>query len=66
MVEPTESETRETLDAFIGAMKAIAEEAETDPERVRQAPHRTRVSRLDEVRAARHPILRWRRSPKSE
>ena len=65
MIEPTESETRETLDSFIGAMKAISEEAKTDPERVRQAPHRARVSRLDEVRAARHPILRWKR-PSSE
>ena len=65
MIEPTESETRETLDSFILAMKTIAEEAASDPERVRQAPHRSRVSRLDEVRAARHPILRWRRSTAS-
>jgi glycine dehydrogenase subunit 2 len=61
MIEPTESESRETLDAFIGAMRAIAEEAATDPDQVRGAPHHTRVSRLDEVRAARHPVLRWTR-----
>ncbi len=59
MVEPTESVSREDLDAFVEAMVAIADEAETDPERVRAAPHSTFVSRLDEARAARKPILRW-------
>jgi glycine dehydrogenase subunit 2 len=60
MIEPTETETKETLDEFVAAMIAITEEAATDPEVVRTAPHRTRVSRLDETRAARRPILRWR------
>jgi glycine dehydrogenase subunit 2 len=60
MIEPTETESRETLDQFIAAMKRIAEEAERDPELVRSAPHKTKVSRLDEVKAARQPNLRWR------
>jgi glycine dehydrogenase subunit 2 len=59
MVEPTESVSREDLDAFVEAMISIAHEAESDPERVRSAPHSTFVSRLDEARAARKPILRW-------
>ncbi|MFQ5742254.1 MAG: aminomethyl-transferring glycine dehydrogenase subunit GcvPB [Acidobacteriota bacterium] len=59
MIEPTESASRDELDAFAEAMIAIAEEAETDPERVRQAPHSTSIGRLDEARAARRPILRW-------
>jgi glycine dehydrogenase subunit 2 len=57
MIEPTESESRETLDQFIAAMRAIAEEARTDPEILRQAPHRAKLRRLDEVRAARKPCL---------
>ena len=61
MIEPTETESKETLDEFIEAMLAIAREAETEPELVRSAPHRTRVGRLDETRAARRPVLRWRR-----
>lgn len=60
MIEPTESAPREELDEFIAALRAIAREAETDPELVRGAPHSTRVRRLDEVTAARKPILRWR------
>ncbi len=60
MIEPTETETRETLDEFAEALLAIAEEARTDPARVREAPHTTRVARLDETRAARRPVLRWR------
>jgi glycine dehydrogenase subunit 2 len=60
MIEPTESESREGLDRFVAALAAIAEEAATDPERVRTAPHRTRHARLDETRAARRPVLRWR------
>jgi len=62
MIEPTETESKETLDEFVAAMLAIAEEARTDPNRVREAPHTTRVSRLDETRAARRPVLRWRPS----
>jgi glycine dehydrogenase subunit 2 len=60
MIEPTETESKETLDAFADAMLAIAGEAVTDPARVRDAPHRTWVARLDETRAARRPVLRWR------
>ena len=59
MIEPTESEPKEECDLFIDAMRAIAEEAATNPELVKTAPHSTRVGRLDEVSAARKPILRW-------
>ncbi len=61
MIEPTESESREELDLFIDAMRSIAHEAEENPELVKTAPHSTRVSRLDEVQAARNPILRWKK-----
>src|SRR5437588_215930 len=60
MIEPTESESREECDLFIEAMKAIADEAATQPEIVKTAPHTTRVRRLDEVGAARKPVLRWK------
>ncbi|MGA7243014.1 MAG: aminomethyl-transferring glycine dehydrogenase subunit GcvPB [Terracidiphilus sp.] len=60
MIEPTESESLEELDLFIQAMRSIAKEVEETPEVVKSAPHSTRVSRLDEVTAARKPILRWR------
>ncbi|HLC03089.1 MAG TPA: aminomethyl-transferring glycine dehydrogenase subunit GcvPB, partial [Anaerolineales bacterium] len=60
MIEPTETESKETLDQFIAAMKKIAEEAEREPELVRSAPHKTKISRLDEVKAARQPNLRWK------
>jgi len=60
MIEPTESESKEELDLFIDAMKQIATEAESTPEVVTQAPHRTRISRLDETAAARKPVLRWK------
>ena len=63
MIEPTESESKEELDLFIEAMKAIAREAETHAEMVRHAPHTTRVQRLDEVTANRKPILRWKPVP---
>ena len=59
MIEPTETVSREDLDAFVDAMVAIAGEAESDPEHVRSAPHSTFLSRLDEARAARKPVLRW-------
>jgi glycine dehydrogenase subunit 2 len=59
MIEPTESESLQELDAFIAAMRAIAREVEETPELVKSAPHSTRVSKLDEVQAARKPILRW-------
>jgi glycine dehydrogenase subunit 2 len=60
MIEPTESESLEELDLFIDAMRSIAKEVEETPELVKSAPHSTRVSRLDEVQAARKPALRWR------
>jgi glycine dehydrogenase subunit 2 len=59
MIEPTEAESKETLDAFIEAMLSIASEVAEDPDMVSHAPHTTPVSRLDEVRAARQPDLRW-------
>jgi glycine dehydrogenase subunit 2 len=59
MVEPTETESRQTLDRFIEAMKAIDEELRESPEKVREAPVRPKVRRLDETKAARHPDLRW-------
>jgi glycine dehydrogenase subunit 2 len=59
MIEPTETETPETLDAFSEAMLAIAREAKDNPELVKTAPHSTPVGRLDEARAARKPVLRW-------
>ena len=60
MIEPTESESKEECDLFIDAMRSIALEAETNPELVKTAPHSTRVGRLDEVAAARKPVLRWK------
>ncbi|HPB61415.1 MAG TPA: aminomethyl-transferring glycine dehydrogenase subunit GcvPB [Rectinema sp.] len=60
MIEPTETESMETLDLFAEAMKKIAEEARTDPELLHDAPHIAPVARLDEVAAARHPILCYR------
>ena len=62
MIEPTESETKETLDAFIHTLREIDREATNDPDLVRHAPYTTPVSRLDEARAARQPDLRWRRT----
>jgi glycine dehydrogenase subunit 2 len=60
MIEPTETESKETIDSFIAAMQAIAKEAKESPEVVREAPSITRLGRLDEARAARKPRLRWR------
>jgi glycine dehydrogenase subunit 2 len=60
MIEPTETENKDTLDRFVEAMRAIAREAEEQPELVRGAPHTTAIGRLDEARAARSPDLRWR------
>ena len=59
MTEPTETEGKQTLDAYIDAMKEIAREADENPEILHTAPHNTPVRRLDEVRAARNPDLRW-------
>jgi len=58
LIEPTETETRETLDAFADAIRAILEEAREDPEIARHAPYTTPVRRLDEAGAAKHPVIR--------
>ena len=59
MIEPTETETRETLDSFVEIVKQIVLEAETDPDLLLRAPHTTPIGRVDEVRAARSPVLVW-------
>ena len=59
MIEPTETESKMELDAFVSAMLQIADEVEQDPERVKTAPHNTRIGRIDEASAARRPVLRW-------
>ena len=59
MIEPMETESKETLDAFIDVMRKIAAEAAEDPTILADAPHTTPVSRPDETAAARNPILRW-------
>jgi glycine dehydrogenase subunit 2 len=60
MIEPTETESKATIDSFIAAMKAIAKEAEQNPELLHSAPHNAPVRRLDETRAARNPDLGWK------
>jgi glycine dehydrogenase subunit 2 len=60
MIEPTETESKETLDAFVEALRAIVARATTDPQALLDAPVTTVVGRVDETRAARHPDLRWR------
>ena len=64
MIEPTETESKRELDLFADAMISIAKEIEEDPEMVLKAPHSTRVGRVDEVLAARRPIVRWKRPEK--
>ncbi len=59
MIEPPESESRERLDDFIAAMQDIADQAVKNPDLVKNAPHYTVVRRLDEVKAARNPVVRW-------
>jgi len=59
MIEPSETESRETLDEFASAMEQVAAEAEHSPELLKEAPHNLCVSRLDEVRAAKDLNLRW-------
>jgi glycine dehydrogenase subunit 2 len=63
MVEPTETESKQTLDEFIAAVTAIVAEARDTPELVKEAPHSTFVGRLDETKAARRPVLRWKPAP---
>lgn len=65
MIEPTESESKEELDRFVDALRTIAEEARSNPDRVRSAPTATAIGRLDEVKASRQPILSWRAYRKS-
>jgi glycine dehydrogenase subunit 2 len=60
MVEPTETEPVEVLDSLIDAIEDIVRRSKDNPEEVRSAPHTTPVKRVDEVKAARHPVLRWR------
>ena len=60
MVEPTENESKETLDGFIAVMRQIAEEAKTDPEMVKSAPHTTPIGRVDDVLAAKHPVTTYK------
>ncbi len=59
MIEPTETESKESLDAFIAAVRAIHREAQEDPQLLHDAPHTTPVGRMDEAKAAREPDLRW-------
>jgi glycine dehydrogenase subunit 2 len=59
MIEPTENESRETLDAFIDVMRTIAQEAHDNPELVKGAPHNTPIGRVDDVEAAKHPVVIW-------
>jgi len=59
MIEPTETETKQSLDDFIKVFAQILEEAKTNPQLLKDAPQNTPVSRLDEVQAARKPILHW-------
>ncbi|HEV2880993.1 MAG TPA: aminomethyl-transferring glycine dehydrogenase subunit GcvPB [Pyrinomonadaceae bacterium] len=65
LIEPTESVGRQEIQQFIEAMRAIAREAEETPELVTNAPHTTRIGRLDEAAAARKPVLRWRPEEKA-
>ena len=60
MIEPTENESKETIDEFISVLRKIAEEAANDPEMVKSAPHSTPTGRADDVLAAKHPILTYR------
>ena len=60
MIEPTENESKETLDGFIVVMRRIAEEAKNDPDMVKSAPHNTPIGRVDDVLAAKHPITTWK------
>jgi glycine dehydrogenase subunit 2 len=65
MIEPTETESKRELDLFVDAMISIAKEVEENPELVLKAPHSTRTPRVDEVTAARKPIVKWKRDPSS-
>ena len=60
MIEPAENESKETMDGFIEVMRRIAEEAKTEPDTVKNAPHNTPIGRVDDVLAAKHPIVTYR------
>ena len=60
MIEPTENESKETIDGFIQVMRQIAEEAKNNPDEVKSAPHNTPIGRVDDVLAAKHPVVTWR------
>ncbi|MCR4602929.1 MAG: aminomethyl-transferring glycine dehydrogenase subunit GcvPB [Prevotella sp.] len=60
MIEPTENESKTTIDGFIDVMRQIADEAKTNPEQVKSAPHHTPIGRVDDVLAAKHPVTTWR------
>ena len=60
MIEPTENESKETIDGFIKVLRKIAEEAKTEPELLKSAPHNTPIGRVDDVLAAKHPIVTYR------
>ena len=62
MIEPVETESKEAIDAFVQAMRIIDREVSENPDVVKNAPHTTPVSRLDEAGAARHPDLRWKKA----
>ncbi len=66
MIEPTESESKDTIDGFIDVMRRIAEEAATQPEVVKSAPHNTPIGRVDDVLAAKHPVLTYRQMDTQE
>jgi glycine dehydrogenase subunit 2 len=59
MIEPTETESKETMDEFIAAMKDIAQKAKQDPESLKLSPVKSKATRLNETKAAREPTLRW-------
>jgi glycine dehydrogenase subunit 2 len=59
LIEPTETESQQTLDEFVAAMEQIYAEAQSNPQSLKDAPHTLALRRVDEVAAARHPILRW-------
>jgi len=61
MIEPTESESKETIDGFIRVMRTIAKEAKENPELVKTAPHTTPIGRVDDVLAAKQPVLTYRK-----
>jgi glycine dehydrogenase subunit 2 len=60
MIEPTETESKETIDAFIQVMRTIAQEAKENPELVKTAPHNTPIGRVDDVLAAKQPVLTFK------